>query len=430
MTIRYTPQHNGVAERSKNLDNCFWVEVVACACYLINRTSTKSLSNKTPQEAWSGYKPIVAHLRTFGVLHTEKSKAYKLFNPVTRKTIISRDVVFEENKAWDKSLQDDSHTTQISNEIDTQNEKKTDQGDQDLTSVNTPTVSTFKRIDLDEGADFALYSDADPLSFEEAYQDQKWKDAMDKEIEAIMKNNNTWVLVDLPKNHKPIGVKWIYKTKLNERGKVDRYKARLVVKGYTQKYGIDYQKVFAPVIRLETVRLVLALAAQHNWKVHQMDVKAVFLNGNLEEDVYTEQPEGYIKRGEEHKTKLDKTIFVGYSEKSKLFNPVTRKTIISRDVVFEENKAWDKSLHDDSHTRHISNEIDTQNEKKTDQGDQDLTSVNTPTVSSLMNDQDDQGTTNAASSSKSPTRTTFKPEQPDSKNSRNPIIDSMNTPKY
>lgn len=102
----------------------------------------------------------------------------------------------------------------------------------------------------------------------------------------------------------------MYKTKLNERGEVDKYKARLVAKGYKQKFGIDCKEVFAPVIRLETIRLVLALAAQNGWEVHQMDVKSAFLNGFLDEEVYIEQPAGYIKKGEEHRVcRLKKTLY-------------------------------------------------------------------------------------------------------------------------
>ena len=93
----------------------------------------------------------------------------------------------------------------------------------------------------------------------------------------------------------------MFKTKHNANGEIEKHKARLVVKGYKQKAGIDYQEVFAPVARLETIRLVLALAAQNNWIVHQMDVKSAFLNGILQEEVYIDQPPGFIKKGEENK---------------------------------------------------------------------------------------------------------------------------------
>jgi hypothetical protein len=86
-----------------------------------------------------------------------------------------------------------------------------------------------------------------------------------------------------------MGVKWVYKTKKNEKGEVQRYKARLVAKGYKQRKGIDYGEVFAPVARLETIRLMISLAAQYRWKIYQLDVKSAFLNGFLEEEIYVEQ---------------------------------------------------------------------------------------------------------------------------------------------
>eukprot|EP00253_Pinus_taeda_P025064 PITA_25064 len=112
---------------------------------------------------------------------------------------------------------------------------------------------------------------------------------MNKEIGAIEKSK-TWKLVDLPEGKNAIGVKWVYKTKSNAEGKIDRHKARLVVKGYKQQQGRDYDETFAPVARMETVRTVLSIATQHKWKIYQMDVKSAFLNGVLKEEVYVEQP--------------------------------------------------------------------------------------------------------------------------------------------
>ena len=94
--------------------------------------------------------------------------------------------------------------------------------------------------------------------------------------------------VNLPKGQKIIGVKWIYKTKLNEKREIDKFKARLVVKGYNQKYGVDYQEIFAPVARQNTIRLVISLAAQNSWPIFQLDVKSAFLNGELIKQVYIE----------------------------------------------------------------------------------------------------------------------------------------------
>eukprot|EP00253_Pinus_taeda_P004661 PITA_04661 len=132
---------------------------------------------------------------------------------------------------------------------------------------------------------------------------------MDEERNAI-ERNKTWDLVELPKGKEFIGVKWVYKTKCNAEGKIERHKARLVVKGYKQQYGRDYEETFALVARMETVRAVLSITAQNKWKVYQMDVKSTFLNGVLMEEVYIEQPLGYEKKGQEHKVcRLKKALY-------------------------------------------------------------------------------------------------------------------------
>ncbi|KAL1549227.1 hypothetical protein AAHA92_17357 [Salvia divinorum] len=132
---------------------------------------------------------------------------------------------------------------------------------------------------------------------------------MDEEIKAIEKND-TWELVTLPKGHKAIGVKWVYKIKNNSNGEVERYKARLVAKGYNQRAGIDYDEVFSPVARLETIRLILSLAAQNKWKIYQMDVNSAFLNEFLDKEVYIKQPDGYVVNVQEDKVlKLKKALY-------------------------------------------------------------------------------------------------------------------------
>src|ERR1044072_2690340 len=108
---------------------------------------------------------------------------------------------------------------------------------------------------------------------------------MKEELESIEKNN-TWELVDLPERKKEIGVKWVYKVKANPKGEIVKHKARLVAKGFLQREGIDYDEVFAPVARLETLRLVVGIANSKNWQMYQMDEKTAFLNAPLEEEVY------------------------------------------------------------------------------------------------------------------------------------------------
>lgn len=111
---------------------------------------------------------------------------------------------------------------------------------------------------------------------------------MDEEMAAI-KKDDTWELIKLSKNQKVIGVKWVYKTKQKQGSLVDCHKVRLVVRGYKQKLGIDYYEVFAPVAKLEMVRLIIAMAAQNQWKILQIDIKPTFLNGYLEKEVSVEQ---------------------------------------------------------------------------------------------------------------------------------------------
>jgi hypothetical protein len=132
--------------------------------------------------------------------------------------------------------------------------------------------------------DYALMSSIsnviEPMNFDEANEHDEWRNAMEEEYDSIIKNN-TWELTELPKHKKPIGCKWIYKPKLKLDGSIDKYKARLAAKGYSQTKGTDYAKTFAPVAKLNTLRMLIALATKYHWKLHQLDVKSAFLNGEL-----------------------------------------------------------------------------------------------------------------------------------------------------
>nr|GEZ70605.1 zinc finger, CCHC-type [Tanacetum cinerariifolium] len=135
-----------------------------------------------------------------------------------------------------------------------------------------------------------------PRTYNEAMQSQDaafWKEAVDDEIGSIMENN-TWVLSDLPHGWKPLGCKLIFKRKMKVDETIDKFKARLVIQGFRQKEGIDYFDTYAPIARITTIRLLLALAAIHNLVIHQMDVKTSFLNGDLDEEVYMKQPERFV----------------------------------------------------------------------------------------------------------------------------------------
>ena len=132
---------------------------------------------------------------------------------------------------------------------------------------------------------------------------------MEEEIHAI-ENNDTWELTTLPQGQKAIGVKWVYKIKRTVDGEIDWYKARLIARGYKQQYGVDYVEVFALVTKVDTVRMLISFAAHHSWKIYQLDIKSAFLNGILDEEVYVEQPEGFIVEEEEQKVyRLKKALY-------------------------------------------------------------------------------------------------------------------------
>ena len=132
---------------------------------------------------------------------------------------------------------------------------------------------------------------------------------MNEEIKAI-ERNNTWKLTNIPQGHKAINVKWVFKTKVKSNSEVERHKARLVVKGFEQRPSYDYQEVFSLVARIETIRFLIALAAQKQWKIHQMDVKSAFLNDPLEEEIFVKQPHVFMKQKNADKVyKLKKVLY-------------------------------------------------------------------------------------------------------------------------
>lgn len=289
--------------------------------------------------------------------YSEESKGYKMINPFTKKITISRDVIFEENEGWDwESTKEETRDIldwgeayeenfNQDEESEEEEEANLDEGgtiDENVTSGDATTSSSSDTADEnttygidaatplvrerkapaylddytsgeglseDEVQNFALHISADPLFYEQAVKSKKWREAMDLEIKAIEKNC-TWKLVKAPVGAKVIGVKWVYRTKLNENGEIDKCKARLVAKGYAQEKGIDYDEVFAPVARWDTIRMVVALAARNGWKLYQFDVKSAFLHGELTEDVYVAQPQGFEVKGEENKVyKLNKALY-------------------------------------------------------------------------------------------------------------------------
>jgi hypothetical protein len=151
--------------------------------------------------------------------------------------------------------------------------------------------------------------DGEPRSFAEAERHMAWRAAMQSEMDAVEKNC-TWELADLPRGHSAITLKWVFKLKRDEAGAIVKHKDRLVARGFVQWEGIDFDNTFAPVARMESVRLLFALAAQEGWHVHHMDVKSAFLNGDLKEEAYVHQPPGFEIPGKEGKVlRLRKALY-------------------------------------------------------------------------------------------------------------------------
>nr|GEX71451.1 zinc finger, CCHC-type [Tanacetum cinerariifolium] len=147
-----------------------------------------------------------------------------------------------------------------------------------------------------------------PKAFDEAMKSQDvafWKEAINDEMDSIM-SNNTWVLTNLPSCFKPLGFKWIFKRKLKLDKTIEKFKARLVVQGFRQKSRINYFDTYAPVAHISTIRLLITMTSIHNLIIHQMDVKTSFLNGELDEEVYMNQPRGFIMPGNENKVNMTK----------------------------------------------------------------------------------------------------------------------------
>lgn len=252
--------------------------------------------------------------------YATNAKGYRLWDEQKGKILIRRDVVFNETEFKCKQSEDDlclgNEVTLHTDERQTSTEETVAsdaaKGDQ---RIRRPP----KRYGFEEFADVAtvdhyanLCCVTEPKTLEEAMSSpnaKEWKEAADLEYESLLEND-TWDLVDLPKDRKAVGSKWVFKVKHHSDGQVERYKCRLVAKGYSQIYGADYDETFSPVVRFGSIRTLLSFAVQNNLNVHQMDVVTAFLNGHLEEEIYMEQPEGYIKPGQEHLVcKLNKSIY-------------------------------------------------------------------------------------------------------------------------
>lgn len=340
-----------------NMPKLYWAEAVNTANYLYNRLPTNACA-KTPYELWNGVKPDLSKLKIFGskaysklpdekrkklddkakeytfVGYADNTKAYRLLDIITNETIISRDVKFIEeipNCQNDKANEEKHVNKEISerNLINKNNELIEIILNSDNNQMNSSTeenevteniVINEKEIITENNTEevneiqnrypkrarnppkrFACKTMfVEPKSLKEALEGEdkeKWQIAIQEEMNSLMKNN-TWELQLLPKGKNVIGSKWIFKIKTNENGEIVRYKARLVAQGFTQKYGVDYDESFAPVVKQTTIRTLMTIAGAKRMHVKHVDIKTAFLNGDIEEEIFMKQPDGFVQAHE------------------------------------------------------------------------------------------------------------------------------------
>jgi hypothetical protein len=356
----------------------YWAEAARTACYLRNRSPSSALEGfKTPYQAFTGKKPNLSHIRTFGCIayvqelpknrtklenkattcillgYSAISKAYRLQELNSKRILESRNVVFDENLTLKNSKAVQSHPATLEVDLEdafdeeiVQNAAGSDSGaesDQesefeDAREQQTPRKPSSGRSQAPPAPRksaraskapgewwkvqsgniaFALATamkimDPEPNSYKEAMlssEKEQWQAAMNEEYSSLMKNQ-TWELVELPKDRKAIASRWHFRHKFNANGTLERHKARWVAKGFSQQEGVDFFETWAPVAKWPTVRLFLSVAAMLDMEIEQMDVNTAFLNPEIDETIYVKQPEGYIKEGDEHLVcKLKKTLY-------------------------------------------------------------------------------------------------------------------------
>eukprot|EP00253_Pinus_taeda_P003280 PITA_03280 len=235
------------------------------SCYLVIRSPSSVLEDKTPQEVWTGKKPSLSHVRVFGCdacVHVPKEKrtkldnkfekcifigykdslkGYKLWKPVTRKVVYNRDVVFKEVKNVIKHEVSSKEPEKIEFELKEEESDSTAKEESEDEEPQTP----IEVVDSEDG--------------------KLWKEAMVDEMASLHKNE-AWDLVELLAGRKPIGIKWAFKKKTNAEGKVEKYKSRLVAKGYSQVSGIDFGDIFSHVTKVASIRLLLSVAAAFDFE--------------------------------------------------------------------------------------------------------------------------------------------------------------------
>ncbi|GJU28250.1 retrovirus-related pol polyprotein from transposon TNT 1-94 [Tanacetum coccineum] len=322
--VAKTPQQNGVVERKNRTP-------VKTACYVLNRVLVIKPHNQIPYELIHGRTLLIDFMKPFGcpvtILNTRDhlgkfdGKADEGFF-VSEEDAEEKPTEMDENRALDKDGKDDQAIRNVGAEADFSKLGKTmivspipqtriDKGSSkrpvhwifysvfkqgnrpDEHAMYVTLISKGEQIQRISKLVISLFSpQMEPKKVIQALEDPSWIEAMQEEL-LQFQLQKVWTLVNLPNGKRAIGTKWVFRNKKDERGIVVRNKARLVAQGYTQEEGIDYDEVFAPVARIEAIRLFLAYASFMGFIVYQMDVKSAFLYGTIEEEVYVCQPPSF-----------------------------------------------------------------------------------------------------------------------------------------
>ena len=390
-TVPYTPEQNGVAERKNRsltemircmltdsgLPEKYWGEAAQTATYLQNRLHSKA-TTKTPYELWHSRKPSIGHLKVFGskafayipgekrsklqnraiegvfVGYADNTKGYRIIDPKTDKVTISSSVTFIEdprNEVTEPAMpraEEPNNAEQVffpmerTPESDTVSQKRLEQTEpandaEPRRSMREnrgkPPNRLSYKVETSCVREPTCWKDITQLPEREA---KRWIKAAEEEIISLQ-DTQAWVLTQLPAKKRAIGCKWTFKVKYNTDGTVERYKARLVAKGYSQKYGEDYDETFAPVVKHTTIRALLTVATTKQMLVKHFDVKTAFLHSDLTEDIYMEQPEGFVDpQKPEQVCKLKKGIY-GLKQAARAWNMKINEALLRES--FQRSKA-------------------------------------------------------------------------------------------
>lgn len=371
------------------LEKNLWGEAVIASTYLTNRSPTSVLKDKTPCEMWFGRKPDLSNIRVFGsrafahIPDVQRKKlddrskeyimvgydysGYRLYDSNTRQVVIRRNVVFDESVP-DLTINDSSHLennnsgehlntninpkspiSRLDSTISTVQSPKAESPhpgsststEGDMNQIPTPTPRRnpprtcrnnipyrLEDYELNMALSAVSWVKNEPLCYNDVLgrkDESEWLKAIDKELNSLAEND-TWEIVAKQVNSKLLGTRWIFKLK-DEPNERKTYKARLVVRGFQQREGIDYAETYAPVARMATIRMVLAISVQKHLHTRHLDVTTAFLYGKLEEEVYLRTPDG-VSVPEGGVIRLKKSLY-GLKQSPKCWNDRFNKFILS-----------------------------------------------------------------------------------------------------